>query len=131
MRKKIGRPPGPGKRGHRTKIEIDFDLLIRLCQIQCTASEISGVMGFSVDTLERRIRENYKLTFAEFFKKHSEAGKGSLRRLQFKHAQTNPGMAIFLGKNYLKQSDKIDHTISEADVNAAIDEELAKLGFTK
>lgn len=110
IKKKAGRPPGPGPRGHRTKIEIDFELLEGLCKIQCTAEEIAGVMGVSVDTIGRRIEEKESITFADYYKKHSDAGKASLRRLQFKHAKKNPGMAIFLGKNLLRQSDKQEIT---------------------
>lgn len=127
-KKKVGRPPGPGKRGHRTKIEIDFKLLGGLCNIQCTASEIAGVMNISVDTLDRRIRELYKVTFADYYKKHSEEGKASLRRIQFKHANTNTAMAIFLGKNLLGQRDKFEYSdVSQEEIDKAILEEISKL----
>ena len=45
------------------------------------------------------------MKFAEIYGQKREAGKISLRRSQFQMAQTNPTMAIFLGKQYLGQTD--------------------------
>lgn len=127
VKKKAGRPPGPGKRGHRGKIEIDFNLLKKMCQIQCTAEEIAGVMEISSDTLNARIKEKHDITFSEYYKKYSDEGKTSLRRLQFKIAQTNPGMAIFLGKQYLRQRDKQEIIeITDEALDAEIEKELEK-----
>ena len=50
----------------------------------------------------------YKEGFAETYKKKSQKGKASLRRLQFKHAETNPTMAIWLGKQLLGQRDQME-----------------------
>lgn len=46
-----------------------------------------------------------------------EQGKVSLRRTQFRLAEKSAGMAIFLGKNYLDQSDKQEIS---ADVKADV-----------
>ena len=62
----------------------------------------------SVDTVNRFCKETYKCTFAEAYKKFSAAGKASLRRYQFKLAQKSASMAIFLGKNYLGQTDHVE-----------------------
>jgi hypothetical protein len=45
------------------------------------------------------------MTFSEAFEHFSAGGIASLRRAQFRLAQTNAYMAIFLGKVYLKQRD--------------------------
>jgi hypothetical protein len=48
-------------------------------------------------------------------------GQKKLRRLQWKQAEHNPTMAIFLGKQYLGQADKVEtknessHTIEVPD----------------
>lgn len=63
-------------------------------------------MRVSEDTVERRCKEHYGETFAEIYKKLSAVGKSSLRRTQFKMAERNTAMAIWLGKQYLGQSDK-------------------------
>lgn len=61
----------------------------------------------SEDTVERWCRRTYELGFAECFKKFSAGGKTSLRRLQFELARKgNATMLIWLGKQYLGQTDK-------------------------
>ena len=80
-----------------------------MCAIQCTAEEICGVMGVSQDTLERLVKDEYGVTFAEFYQKHSSKGKMSLRRLQWKSAEAgNVTMQIWLGKQMLDQKEKAE-----------------------
>ena len=50
----------------------------------------------------------------------------SLRRLQFRMAEKNPAMLIFLGKNYLSQSDKVQQ-ISRGEIAIYIDSDDAQL----
>lgn len=89
----------------RPKIEIDKKFFEKLCGLQCTLEEIAGVFDCSPDTIERWCKRQYKMGFAETYKKHSASGKISLRRAQFKLAEKSAAMAIFLGKNYLGQTD--------------------------
>jgi hypothetical protein len=97
----------PNKGGRPPKLTPDdatLELLEGLGRIQCTTREAACVL---------KVAEN---TFLKFLSDHPQAreafemGKGqglhSLRRSQFKLAETNAAMAIFLGKNYLGQSDK-------------------------
>ena len=98
----------------RTKILIDWKKIDSMCQIQCLQEEIASVMGVSLDTIERRCLEEHKVTFAEYFKQKRKGGRASLRRSQWMMAQKNPALAIFLGKNYLGQSDKMEQTTKEA-----------------
>jgi hypothetical protein len=74
-----------------------------LCGIMCTQDEICGVLKVSDKTLGRLVKEKYKCTFGEAYSRFSSAGRASLRRAQFRLAQKNATMAIFLGKVYLKQ----------------------------
>lgn len=91
----------------RPKIEIDFKIVKRLCGIQCTGEEIASVLQIDYDTLNARIKEEYKVGFSEYYKKESAVGKISLRRLQWKAADRgNVSMLIWLGKQYLGQTDK-------------------------
>lgn len=90
----------------RPRKEIDKGNFEKLCGLQCTLNEIAGFFDCSEDTIERWCKRTYKETFAETFKKHSSHGKISLRRYQFKLAEKSAAMAIFLGKNYLGQTDK-------------------------
>lgn len=93
----------------RPKKEINQELFEKLCGIMCTEEEIANVFDCSVDTINRFCKDRYEMTFAEAYKKFSAAGKASLRRYQFKLAQKNASMAIFLGKNYLGQTDHVEY----------------------
>lgn len=102
----------------RPRIELsdkEWEQLEELCRIQCTAEEVCGVLQISQDTLGRRIKEKYGITFAEYFKRFAEYGKSSLRRAQFRLAETSATMAIWLGKQYLGQKDRqeveMDNTV--------------------
>lgn len=91
----------------RPQKEIDQSLFEKLCGLQCTLTEIAGVFDCSEDTIERWCKRTYNESFAETYKKHSAVGKMSLRRSQFRLAEKSAAMAIFLGKNYLGQSDHV------------------------
>jgi hypothetical protein len=97
----------------RPRIEIDWKEFDKLCAIHCTLVEISGWFNCSEDTIERRVVETHGVTFAEYFKIKSAKGKISLRRSQFKLSERNPGMAIWLGKQYLEQTDNYDMVLSQ------------------
>jgi len=100
---------------------VDLSRLPALCRIQATAAECASVLGISQDTLERRIKAEHGCTFAEFYNRHSAPGKCSLRRLQWKLARAgNPTMLIWLGKQWLGQTDKM-----ESDAKTATAEEIA------
>ena len=109
---------GKKKMGRPLK-EIDKVQFEKLCNLQCTLLEIAGFFNCSDDTIERWCKRTYKTTFAECFKTFSHGGKISLRRTQFKLAERSAAMAIFLGKQYLGQTDK-----TEMDVNTQIQNPL-------
>ena len=82
--------------------------IVKMAGIMCTDEEIAALMSdeyesISVDTL---LNENNKATFTECKAKGQATGKASLRRNQFALSKVNANMAIFLGKNYLDQTDK-------------------------
>lgn len=89
----------------RPCIVIDKDQFEELCKMQCTELEICSWFGCSDETLNKWCKKTYKKTFRDTFAEKREGGKISLRRSQWNLAQTNPSMAIFLGKNYLGQCD--------------------------
>jgi hypothetical protein len=103
--KKMGRP----------RKTIDKDQFEKLCGLQCTEVEIASFFDCSVDTIEKFCKREYKETFTEVFNKKRNLGKMSLRRTQWKLAEKYPTMAIFLGKQYLDQKDKIEATVAEID----------------
>lgn len=89
----------------RPRIVIDQSQFENLCKMQCTETEICAWFGCCDETLNTWCKKTYKKTFEQCFSIFREGGKISLRRSQWKLAETNPSMAIFLGKNYLGQSD--------------------------
>jgi IS30 family transposase len=97
--RKMGRP-------RKELSDKDWEQLEKLCALHCTAVECAAFFDMSIDTLERHIKERYSLSFPEYFQQKAANGKISLRRRQFEMAQTIPSLAIFLGKQWLGQSDK-------------------------
>lgn len=97
----------------RPRKEIDPDQFEKLCGLQCTLPEIAGWFNCSEDTIERWCKRQYGRSFAEAHKTHSQSGKISLRRYQFKLAERNAAMAIFLGKQYLGQRDTPDLSLAD------------------
>ncbi len=90
------------KRTGRPKIKLDYELIEKLSHIQCTQSEIAGVLGVSIRTLQR------DKEFNRIYKKGMQSGKVSLRRLQWKSAEKESvPMLIYLGKQYLGQREGI------------------------
>ena len=100
-KKKMGRP----------RIEIDWSQFDKLCHMQCTLSEIASFFDCSEDTIERRVKEEFGVTFAEHYAKKAARGKISLRRKQFETAMAgNTTMLIWLGKQHLDQKEKVQNT---------------------
>lgn len=89
----------------RPRKEINKEAFEKLCAIMCTEDEICGVFGITDKTLTRWCKETYGMNFSDTFKVYSADGKISLRRKQFKLADRSAAMAIFLGKQYLGQTD--------------------------
>lgn len=105
--KRTGMPNGrPPIDGHTAKEKERFKAQFEgLCRIQCTEEEICGVLNCDDATLGRWCKTVYGRTFADVYKEKRQGGKASLRRQQFKIAETNATMSIWLGKQYLGQSD--------------------------
>ena|SRR5688572_15692705 len=84
--------------------EINQTELEKLAALQCTDEEIASWFGVTTRTIERRRQRNPK--FAATLDRGKNKGKISLRRQQMKLVEEgSAAMAIFLGKNYLGQSD--------------------------
>ena len=95
----------------RPRIQIDEAQFKDLCNMLCTEEEIAGFFHCDRDTLWRWCKRTYKKPFTEVFKEFSANGKMSLRRKQFALAEKSAAMAIFLGKNYLGQTDQVENKI--------------------
>lgn len=95
---------GPG----RPKAHIDWEVVTKLAALFCTAEEIAEFIGVHCDTLEIRCKKEHDMLLSEYLKQKRMIGKVSLRRAQFERAKAgNITMLIWLGKQYLEQTDKI------------------------
>jgi len=123
------RGPKKGEGGAPLK-SIDMEKLDKLCSILCTEKEIADIFDMTMETLNQKIKAYSGKTFLDYYKQKSANGKMSLRRVQLQTAlgkppvfdrdgalaspgtAPNPTMLIWLGKQYLGQSDKqeIEHS---------------------
>jgi hypothetical protein len=122
---KVEETPKKNK-GGRPKIVIDYAMVEKFASMQCTYKEIACFFECSEDRLKKDEE------FIHHYKKAFESGKMSLRRIQWKLAERNTAMAIWLGKQYLDQRDRQE---IETNQNIKVDnpyknlteEELKKL----
>lgn len=112
MEKTLGRP----------RIEIDWKEFDKLCGLQCSLEEIAGWFNCSIDTIENRVKEVHGVTFSEYFKQKRSTGKISLRRKQYEAAMAgNTALLIWLGKQYLNQSEKVHQTVEDVSKQDTVD----------
>lgn len=110
----------------RPRKEIDRKQFENLCGLQCTKEEICGWFGVTDKTLDRWCKREYKQSFSEVFRQKRGMGKISLRRSQWKLAEKNANMAIWLGKQYLGQKESSVEEKSECIKK--LDEILENIG---
>jgi hypothetical protein len=108
----------PPHRPKGTFISVDWEKVISMCAIQCTGEEIAGVLGIDYDTLQRACKRENNMLFADYMAQKRSGGRMSLRRKQYSTAMDgNPTMLVWLGKNWLGQTDKIE-TFHEHQITA-------------
>lgn len=95
-----------------------------LAHIECTQDEIASILNCERGTLNN---ENNKELFEQAFKKGAENGKASLRRKQYELAMKgNCSMLIWLGKQYLGQSEKLNTNINTDEDSKQMMEDYLK-----
>ncbi len=104
----------------RPKTAIDYGLVEDLGSIMCTMNEIASILGCSTSKLEKDEE------FMRVYKKALDNGKMSLRRQQYQLAMKgNCTMLIWLGRQYLGQTDKVESEVEE-DTNKTIEVKIIK-----
>ena len=94
-------------------------LIENMARIMCTEEEIAQCLGASVDTL---LNADNKELFRTAIEKGKANGKQSLRRKQYEVAMKgNASMLIWLGKQWLGQTDKVEQTTSFEDLTPLAD----------
>lgn len=109
----------------RPRKEIDKKQFENLCGLQCTKEEICDWFGVTDKTIDRWCHETYGDSFSVIFRSKRGVGKISLRRSQFRLAEKNASMAIWLGKQYLGQKD--DANDQSTEVLNKLDDVLNKM----
>ena len=119
----------------RPRVEIEKRTFEKLCGLHCTKEEIADFFECDADTLNAWCKREYKKNFSVVFREKRAHGNISLRRKQWDLAEKSPAMAIFLGKQYLGQSDKVEVTedkdnslkVGVIDLTKLSDEDLQTL----
>lgn len=102
------------KKTGRKKIEIDWKEFDKLCALGCLLEEIAAWFDCSDDTIERRVKEDHGIRFAEYYRQKRGKGDIALRRKQMQVAlKGDKTMLIWLGKNRLGQTDRRDVTTGD------------------
>lgn len=111
--------------------EFDRKSFVDLVGLGCSQQEICWFFRdetgkpANVDTLSRWCKREFGMNFQEYSAENSGmALKIRLRRNQVKLSEKSAAMAIFLGKNYLKQTDSV---IVENPAQTSAIEQIAKL----
>jgi DNA-binding MarR family transcriptional regulator len=95
-------------------LKIDWKEFDALCAVQCTLAEIALHYDVSEDTIERAVQKQWQMRFADYYRQKRRKGFISLRHKQWQlAAQGNPTMLVWLGKQWLGQSDR--HELTGAD----------------
>lgn len=109
--------------------EIDAKQFEKLCGLQCTKLEICGWFDITDKTLESWCKRTYGKGFSETFEEKRAAGKISLRRAQYELAlKGNATMLIWLGRNYLGQSEDVTVKANVALEDDGLSKSLRELG---
>ena len=96
------------------KINIDWKIVDKYLQSQCSGTGIASLLGINENTLYRHCKVDNGEEFEAYSRKKKCEGKELLREKQFKTAMgDNNGavtMQIWLGKQYLEQKEKQEFT---------------------
>jgi hypothetical protein len=96
------------------KINIDWKVVDKYLQSQCSGAGIASILGINENTLYRHCKVDNGEEFEAYSRKKKGEGKELLRAKQFKTAMgDNNGavtMQIWLGKQYLEQKEKQELT---------------------
>lgn len=102
-KKKIGRP----------RAIIDWDKVDKFLIAGCSGVEIAGYYGLHYDSLYKYCKIDKKMNFSEYSILKKAKGNSLLRAKQYEIAMGgDKTMLVWLGKNRLEQTDKIEKKLS-------------------
>ncbi|MFO0089759.1 MAG: helix-turn-helix domain-containing protein [bacterium] len=103
-------------------IKLDWDQIGKWLEAGCSGSEIADVLGCHENTIYNRCKDDLDVDFVAFKAKNKAKGMKSLRLAQYESAviDKDRGMQIWLGKQWLGQSDKSQTEISMPELKQVI-----------
>lgn len=117
-KKEIGRP----------KMEFDWTKLDAVMQFGANQVECAEVMGCHIETIAVRIKEKHGVSFPEYKEQKMGKLRVNLRRKQYETAMAgNITMLIWLGKQWLGQSDKQEIAQTNKEIVIKIDGQDSRL----
>lgn len=98
----------------RPKAQIDWKKVDEYLQAQCDGVGIASLLGIHPDTLYIACQEEHKMGFSQYSAIKKSEGKELLRAKQFEMAMGgDKTLAIWLGKQYLNQTDRRNIVLEE------------------
>lgn len=111
----------PKKKMGRPKVEINERQFETCIQLPLTKSDLAAILGCSVPTIERYIKARFGCTFDTLREQKRSNFKKNILAKQYEMAvKGDRTMLIWLGKNYLEQSDKVESK-EEINVNHLVE----------
>lgn len=94
----------------RPQLAIDWDTVGKLLEAGCSGESIAAQLGVHRTTLYNRCKTDMGLTFSTLSQQKKMLGDNLLRAKQYQTAMSgNVTMQIWLGKQRLGQTDKLEH----------------------
>ncbi len=99
------------------KINLDMEQLGALCRLKPTLADCAAFFKCSEDTIERRLKEQFRITFAEFREQNMIHTRHDLIRLALAKAPQSDAMHIFCLKNLCGWRDRQPEEVSQSTIN--------------
>lgn len=101
----------------RKPASIDWERVDKLLRSHCTGTGVASLLGIHPETLYRTCKDKFKMDFSEYSRLKKSEGKELLREKQFDVALAGEkSLLIWLGKQYLEQSDKLETVVTNVEV---------------
>ena len=114
-KKAVKKKTAAKNKGGRPQAVIEYSKLDAMCAIHCTGEECAAILGMDYEVMNRALKRDGHGGFKDYFTQKGASGKMSLRRKQYDQAMSgNSTMLIWLGKQWLSQSDKHEELNKDA-----------------
>jgi hypothetical protein len=105
----------------RPKKELPWDFIDDHLRAQCDGVAIASLLDMHPDTFYRAVMEKHGIGFTEYSRTKKTEGKELLRKKQFESAMGgDKTMLVWLGKQYLEQKERVDHTSKDDKLGVSI-----------